>query len=121
MQQVRGYYQRAWRGQPAYIELRVDKICLSLRGPLAWSGLLRDFTFGEVLFHEIGHHVHYTVRPEFKEKEDAADSWGKTLLSKGIRQRHRYLLFLRPLLKPIFFLLRTPVRFFLQKAQRRHS
>lgn len=33
-----------------------------------------------VLFHEIGHHVHTTIRPEFSEKEDVADDWGKKLM-----------------------------------------
>jgi hypothetical protein len=121
MLQARGYYQPAWRGQPAYIELFVDKICRGLPGRLAWSGLIQDFTFGEVLFHEIGHHIHFTARPEFKKKEDVADHWGKTLLGKSLRKRHWYLLPLHPLVKPILFLLRKPARFLLQKAQRPRS
>jgi hypothetical protein len=119
--QVLGYYQRAWRGQPAYIVLYVDKICLHLPGPLAWSGLARDVTFGKVLFHEVGHHIHTTVRPEFKEREDVADRWGRKLLRIGIRQRHWYLVPLYPLVKPILFLLRKPARLLSQKAQRRRS
>ena len=37
--------------------------------------MLRDIGFGHVLFHEIGHHIHNTVRPEYDEKEDVADKW----------------------------------------------
>jgi hypothetical protein len=28
-----------------------------------------------VRFHEIGHHFHATIRPEFEEREDVADRW----------------------------------------------
>jgi hypothetical protein len=43
-----------------------------------------------VLFHEIGHHVHATVRPEFREKEDIADDWGKKLTGNYIFNRYWY-------------------------------
>jgi hypothetical protein len=44
-----------------------------------------------VLFHEIGHHVHARVRPEFREKEDVADDWGKKLLRNYVHEQYSYI------------------------------
>jgi hypothetical protein len=41
-----------------------------------------------VLFDEIGHHIHYTTRPEFREKEDVADVWKVRLENSYLRGRH---------------------------------
>jgi hypothetical protein len=87
---IRGYYRRAWNGQPAFIELYVDKIYETV--PL-WAARIPIVAFavlGDVLFHEIGHHIHYTTRPEFKEKEDVADEWSKKLLANAVRKRYWY-------------------------------
>ncbi len=35
--------------------------------------LIREGKIADVLFHEIGHHIHFTCRPEYREKEDVAD------------------------------------------------
>jgi hypothetical protein len=40
-----------------------------------------------VLFHEIGHHIHFTVRPEYREREDVADVWKVRLERNYWRQR----------------------------------
>jgi hypothetical protein len=47
---------------------------------------------GEVFYHELGHHIHRTVRPEFRESEDVAESWRKNLSGSFIRKRYWYLL-----------------------------
>jgi hypothetical protein len=73
---TRGLYHRAQGGETAWIEIFVDRIIegwelgLWLKLPL-----LRDFLLAPVLFHEIGHHIHTTIRPEFREREDVADRW----------------------------------------------
>ena len=38
--------------------------------------LIREGKIADVLFHEIGHHIHFTCRPEYREKEDVADVGG---------------------------------------------
>lgn len=101
--QMFGYYQPAWREQQAYIELYVDKICSQLPSPYNRFSVFRDLVLGEVLFHEVGHHIHYSHRPEFKEKEDVADKWAKTLLRNAVQQRYWYSFLLLPLARTVSF------------------
>jgi hypothetical protein len=98
MNRVRGRYFQAWKGDPAWIELFVDKIIIDdfasrmvLRIPLA-----RAVAVGEVLYHEIGHHIHKTQRPEYREREDVADDWGRKMGRTFLRTRYWYLI---PLIK----------------------
>ncbi|MGA8768566.1 MAG: hypothetical protein WB559_16240 [Candidatus Acidiferrales bacterium] len=101
MDRVRGTYCAAWKGNPAWIQLFVDKIITTddlvsrivVRIPLAASVAL-----GEVLYHEIGHHVHKTQRPEYREREDVADDWGRRMSRTFLRARYWYLV---PVLKLI--------------------
>jgi hypothetical protein len=58
---------------------------------------LRNIGFGLVLFHELGHHIHYTIRPEHTEKEDVADNWAGKLTVNLIRKKYSYLV---PLIVP---------------------
>jgi len=53
---------------------------------------------GDTLYHEIGHHIHYTVRPEHREREDIADEWANKLNKKFVRRRYWYIY-------PLLFLL----------------
>lgn len=99
---ARGLYHAAWNGKSAWIEIFVDN---TLRGwDKGW--LLRQFVregrIGDVLFHEIGHHIHYTVRPEFREKEDVADIWKVRLERLYHRRRYRWLSPLFRLIYAIF-------------------
>jgi len=100
MNRVRGRYFQAWKGNPAWIELFVDKIItddffsrMAMRIPLA-----RAVGVGEVLYHEIGHHIHKTQRPEYREREDVADDWDPKMGRTFLRTRYWYLI---PLLKLI--------------------
>ncbi len=62
--------------------------------------LIRDLMIGDVLYHELGHHIHYWMRPEYKEKEDVADNWSKKLFVNHIRHTYWYLMpFLVPAAK----------------------
>jgi hypothetical protein len=63
---VLGRYYRRNSQNPAYIELRVDKI-LRWMEKVPAASLFRKVLFGHVLFHEIGHHIHRTIRPEYKQ------------------------------------------------------
>jgi hypothetical protein len=64
---------------------------------MARSRFVAFTVIGRVLFHELGHHIHLTTRPEFKEKEDVADDWSKRLMRNAVRRRHR---FMRPFIRP---------------------
>jgi hypothetical protein len=94
-----GYYRREWHGQPAYIELYVDKIAEYIkveRGP-TWIPAFRDVCFGLVLYHELGHHAHRVVRPEYREREDVADDWARKFTKNFMWKRYWYL-------RPLFLL-----------------
>jgi len=80
-----------------YIELRVDRILLGLQGWPIHIPFLRDIIFGQVLFHEIGHHIQHTIRPEYDEREDVADKWAGKLNANFVRKKYWYAL---PLLIP---------------------
>jgi hypothetical protein len=103
---VTGRYHHAQRGEKAWIELFVDKIEEGT-SRISWVPLLREIFFGMVLFHEIGHHIDYTVKPEFREKENVADDWAKKLYGNFFRREHRYLL---PIRKPLARLLMAVAR-----------
>jgi len=94
---VRGRYHHAHQGKAAWIELFVDNLSAAVvLHPLI--PLLRTGIFGLVLFHEIGHHIEATIKPEFREKEDVADSWSKRLLTDYCRERY-------PFPKPLYKLI----------------
>lgn len=77
-----GLYHPAWNGKTAWIEIFVDNM-LRVWERSWWLRLrfLREGLVGDVLFHEIGHHIHYSVQPEYREEEDVADVW-KVRLSR---------------------------------------
>lgn len=89
IREARGLYHEKWQGEPAWIELFIDNI-LSRSAGLTWIGFLRDLLVGEVLAHEVGHHIHTTKAPEFKEREDVADEWGNRLLGRYLMRRYWY-------------------------------
>ncbi len=71
---ARGLYYPAWKGRLPWIEIFIDNTLKPLgKGFLPKVPLFRESEIAGVLFHEIGHHIHYTVRPEYREKEDVAD------------------------------------------------
>jgi hypothetical protein len=92
------YHPRSRTSRP-YIELRVDKIIAGLKGMPLRIPFPRKLVFGHVMFHELGHHIHYTMRPQHAEKEDVADKWAGKLSANFIRKQYWYAL---PLLIPAF-------------------
>ena len=64
---------------------------------------VRTILIGEVLYHEIGHHVHKLEQPGFrKDKEAFADEWKENLMRTLVRRRYWYLRLFKPLLLPIY-------------------
>lgn len=115
--EARGVYHPAWQGSQAWIEIFVDN---ALRGweksRLLGLGFIREGLL-DVLFHEIGHHIHFTSHPEHREKEDVADVW-KVRLSRNYNKiRHPWLrAFLYPLRPIIQLLTREWDKDFLRKG-----
>jgi hypothetical protein len=102
---AQGLYHQAWQGKPPSIELLVDNIVRGIpRFLLRWR-FFSDVTFGSVLFHEIGHHLHKTQAPEFRDKENVADTWKTRLLRPYIRTRYRYVLPFLPLVRKIILVI----------------
>jgi hypothetical protein len=106
--EARGLYHAAWKGQQAWIEIFVDNT-LNFYQKRSWRWLLhlgffRESDLGGVLFHEIGHHIDATIRPEFREKEDIADDWSIRLRRAWFRNEH-------PLLKKVLRLFVPILRF----------
>lgn len=101
--QVLGLYHHGSRSSLPYIELRVDKIVADTEKWGISIPFIRDIVFGHVLFHELGHHIHNTIRPEHTEKEDVADTWAGKLNANFIRKTYWYGV---PVLKIYMFLRR---------------
>ncbi len=100
--EAKGLYHPAFSGSRAWTELFVDN---TLRG---WENgwwlriaLLRESKVGDVLFHELGHHIHFTHRPERREKEDVADVWKVRLQKRYTNERFWWMATLGHLLRPI--------------------
>ncbi len=86
---VGGLYHGAWKGQKAWIQIFADKVP-PLPLYVRWIRPLRELMFGQVLYHELGHHVH-TIRPEYREKEDVADDWSIRFSIQYLRKAYWYL------------------------------
>jgi hypothetical protein len=92
MIKARGLYHPAWKNRRAWIEIFVDNTFrIWERGWWLKFRLHRETLVGDVLFHEIGHHIHFAVRPEHREREDIADQWKVRLTRSYFRQNHRLL------------------------------
>ncbi len=55
----------------------------------------KNTVLANVLYHELGHHIHYTLRPEHRERENVADEWASRLGAHFVRKKYWYL---RPLI-----------------------
>lgn len=100
---VAAFYTPASKRQRPHIVIYVDKI---LNGP-KWFAIfppLRESWIGLTLFHELGHHVHHTLRPEYREEETVADEWRQKFLTNFFRKRYWYLV---PLVVPVAKLVRA--------------
>jgi hypothetical protein len=86
-----GSYHQPWQGQPGYIELLVDNIIAQCPKAMRIPPI-RDALFSDVIFHEIGHHVHTTRAREFREREDVADDWAFCIGRRYFRRKGWYLI-----------------------------
>lgn len=86
-----GSYSRACKSSPATVWLYVDNISKS--EPKWWrrTPILRFLSTGEVLYHEIGHHIHTEHRPVYGGRENVAEDWSRRLWRHFLRTRYWYL------------------------------
>lgn len=87
-----GLYHRKSRGAPARIEIFVDNLCAGWPSWVLRISLCRDVAFAEVLFHELGHHIHKTQAPEHKEREDVAEKWERQLTDIYLWPKYWYIM-----------------------------
>jgi hypothetical protein len=87
---ILGRYHAQWQGQRPWIEIRVDKTLTTYPKFLLWFPFGRELCLGSVFYHELGHHVHYFIRPEYREKEDVADDWGNRFMANHVRKKYWY-------------------------------
>lgn len=102
--QTRGLYHPAWKGSTAWIEIFVDRTYERwAKGIWLRIPIIREMALSDVLFHEIGHHIHATARPEFREREDVAEEWRRKLEARYYLRQYWWL-------KPLAYILRPAVR-----------
>jgi hypothetical protein len=98
-----GYYVQKWHGNHASIEILVDQVVANTPAIILWFSVFQDMLFAFVLYHEVGHHIHISQRPEHKEKEDVAEKWSNRLTLRYLKRRYWYLFYsLYVLLKPVY-------------------
>ena len=98
-----GLYHQAWNGEPAWIEIFLDGALGGLPSLLQRVALIREMVLAETVFHELGHHIHRTSRPQYREREDVADDWARKLSKGYFRRQYWYL-------RPIAVVVSLPVR-----------
>lgn len=87
----RGLYHRRWRGQAAWIEIFVDNCLHGLPPYFQRLTFFIESAVAEVFFHELGHHIHATVAPEYREPEAVAERYSRHLLRPYLRRRYWWL------------------------------
>ena len=83
-----GRYHPTWNGELAWIEVFVDEALARRPAWLLRMTFFRAMFLGSVLYHEVGHHIHATAKPEHRDGEKVADDW-RTKLS-GWHTKRRY-------------------------------
>jgi hypothetical protein len=103
-----GSYSHATRSSPATVWIYVDNVAQNA----GWMLYLPFFRFmmpSDVLYHEIGHHIHTVHKPIHEEREDVADDWRRRLSATFVRKHYWYLypalrvfaVLISPLMKPL--------------------
>ena len=100
-----GLYYRKQNNKKAYIELFVDNILNNFSGKVIRISFFKNVAFSKVLFHEIGHHIHFTQKPMYKDREMVADKWGIILSRRYLGKKYWYLI-------PVYFLIKVLVKLY---------
>jgi hypothetical protein len=105
--EARGAYYEATRSRPASVWLLVDNILKSEPPWVLRAPLLRYNALSNVLYHEVGHHIHAVHRPIYQGKENVAEDWSRKLSRRFHRRRYWYLM---PVAYPISLAVRCAKR-----------
>lgn len=97
-----GWYVEKWGDQPAHIDLLIDNIYFDYPNWLLRVGFISDIALSPTFFHELGHHIHKTQKPEHDEREDVANRWGSRLSKQYFWKRYWHIMILILPLKPLF-------------------
>lgn len=107
----RGLYYKRTATSPAYIVIFFDLILGAWPRIVFYVPFFADAAFSKTLFHEIGHHVHRALHPEYRDSEAIANEWKTKLRRSYFRGRYWYLV-------PLFGVLRlaSPFLRFLRRS-----
>lgn len=89
--EARGAYYRATNSSPAYVLLLVDNTLISWPPWVLRVPYFRYAVLSEVLYHEIGHHIHAVYQPVHEGQENVAEDWQRKLNGIFLRRRYWYL------------------------------
>jgi hypothetical protein len=92
--QALGLYHSAWNGETAWVEIFVDQTLKNSTKSWFKPPFEKELLLAHVLFHEIGHHIHRTRRPEFREREDVAESWSEKLTAGYFQKKYPWMIVL---------------------------
>lgn len=107
-----GSYYKETRSSPATVWLYVDNIVNQRPDWPLRLPIIRYMVVGDVLYHEIGHHIHAVHSPAYEGKENVAEEWSRRLGRSFIRRRYWYLY-------PLLYLVGRVLVFFDKRAERR--
>lgn len=100
------------------VSLLVDKIYLDYPKFFLRLPLIRTCLIGEVLYHEVGHHIHRTKKREHRDKEFVADEWRDKLLRSFVLKKYWYL---SVIAVPYQLLIRPAVDWFWRRDKMKRS
>src|SRR5688572_27469408 len=84
--ELRGFYGN---GQ---ICLVIDQILRHYPDSFMLVPIFKTFAIGDILYHELGHHIHRRAEPGYRDNREAvADEWRDKLLVAFFKKRYWYL------------------------------
>jgi len=85
---IRGLYHH---GEEPWIEIFVDRLIEHFPQSTWKLPVMRDLFVAEVVYHELGHHIHATHHPEYQDIEKVARRWSGKLTWRYLTRRYWYL------------------------------
>lgn len=95
------FVSEGWRGRAAdcrglytggNIYLVMDRLLRHYPESLLLIPIIKTLAIGEILYHEVGHHIHKLEQPGYRDKhEEVADEWRDELLAIFFKKRYWYL------------------------------
>src|ERR1700687_2258312 len=85
-----GFYSRATKSSPATVWLYVDNLARNAGWMLRVPFLCYLMT-SDVLYQEVGPHIHTVKKPIHEEREDVAQDWSGKLYADFVRKRYWYI------------------------------